>query len=217
MPEITCSVESIGAVPHSVVPSLSFRIEVASRGREPIAGIDLRCQVVVEAPRRAYSGIERDRIVELFGAEGSSLQALLWTHASVNVPAFDDTRYVELEVPCTFDFNIAIAKYFRALDGDDVPLCLQFSGTMFFTDPLGRLQISRIPWSCEARCALALSVWSRLRDRYYPGTAWLCLSRDAFERLCDYRRRAGLTSWEHALDRLLAAAEEAERVTERAR
>ena len=218
MPYIVCKVESIGAVAHAVVPALSFRIEVRNlEAHDPIAGIDLRCQVLIETPRRTYSTLERYRVVELFGEATSPVRDLLWTHASVNVPAFDNACHVELEVPCTFDFNVAVAKYFRALDGGDVPLCLQFSGTVFFIDEKGRLQISRIPWSSEARCALPLAMWKELRDRYYPDTAWVCLSRDSFERLCDYRRNAGLPSWEHALDRLLAAADEAKHVTERAR
>jgi len=213
MPEIACRVESIGTVDHAAVPSLKFRIEVRNLAPDhPIAGIDLRCQVLIETPRRAYSTLERHRVVELFGEASRPMRDLLWTHASVNVPAFDESCTVDLDVACTFDFDVAVAKFFGALEGGDVPLCLQFSGTVFFTDAQGRLQISRIPWSSEARCALPLALWRELRERYYPGIAWLCLSRDSFERLCDYRRSAGLPSWEHALDRLLAGAGQANSV-----
>jgi uncharacterized protein DUF6084 len=218
MPEIGCRVESIGTVAHAAVPSLRFRIEVVNLApHQPVAGIDLRCQVLIETPRRTYSTLERYRVVELFGEASRPVRDLLWTHASVNVPAFDEMSIVDLDVPCTFDFDVAVAKYFGALEGGDVPLCLQFSGTVFYTDAHGRLQISRIAWSSEARCALPLAVWKELRERYYPGTTWLCLSRDSFERLCDYRRSAGLPSWEHALDRLLAAAGEPKGVAEDAR
>jgi hypothetical protein len=43
------------------------------------------------------------------------------------------------------------------------------------------------------------------------------MPRAAFERLVDYKRTAGLPSWEGTFDRLLDATEEATRITERVR
>ena len=57
---------------------------------------------------------------------------MLWTHASAMVPAFAGTTEVDLPVPCTFDFNVAITKYFSGLTDGEIPLCLQFSGTVFY-------------------------------------------------------------------------------------
>ena len=48
-----------------------------------------------------------------------------------------------------------------------------------------------------------------MMDLYYPGSTWLRLGRDAFERLDRYRRTHGLGSWEEALYRLLPGVEEA--------
>jgi hypothetical protein len=45
-------------------------------------------------------------------------------------------------------------------------------------------------------------------DEYYPNSAWLALQRDAFERLYEYKVRAGIPTWEQALDRMLAAVQE---------
>jgi hypothetical protein len=39
---------------------------------------------------------------------------------------------------------------------------------------------------------------------YYPGSAWLNLPKDLFDRLQDYKRRHGLPTWEHTFDKLLA-------------
>ena len=43
-----------------------------------------------------------------------------------------------------------------------------------------------------------------MMDLYYPNHAWLCLERDAFERLYDYKRRRGLPTWERTIEELLS-------------
>jgi hypothetical protein len=40
--------------------------------------------------------------------------------------------------------------------------------------------------------------------------AWLCLRKDIFDRLSEYRSRCGVPTWEHALEALLALAREKE-------
>jgi len=45
-------------------------------------------------------------------------------------------------------------------------------------------------------------------DHYYPNTALLSLQKDIFDRLDSYGRNHGPLTWEHALDRLLASANE---------
>ena len=50
---------------------------------------------------------------------------------------------------------------------------------------------------------------TRFPSRTAPNTAWLCLRKDVFDRLDRYRRDNGLPTWERALERLLASAEEA--------
>ena len=102
---------------------------------------------------------------DLFGEPdrwSQTLRPLLWTHASVTVPEFSGSIAVELPVACTFDFNVAAAKYFHAIEEDDVPLVFQFSGTMFYAAPDGAYAdrpdrvgqggaISVCPLACGAR------------------------------------------------------------------
>jgi len=207
MPEIMFHVEAIEIAPHSLTPMLEFKLRLADGAMdEPVAGIILHCQLMIDVPRRHHLEEERRHLVELFGdvpSPESPLRPLLWAHADVNVPAFEHECVVDMPVACSFDFNAAATKYFHALEEGEVPLCLQFSGTVFFRDAEGRLQVGLIPWSAEARCNLGVAIWRHLRDRYYPDMTWLCVQRTAFERLCDYKRTAGLPSWELALDRLL--------------
>jgi hypothetical protein len=50
-----------------------------------------------------------------------------------------------------------------------------------------------------------------MMEMHYPNTAWLCLQRDVFDRLYQYKMRHGLPTWEQAIERALAA-EKAEEV-----
>ena len=85
-------------------------------------------------------------------------------------------------MPCTFDFNVAATKYFDGLTDGDVPVCLQFSGTVFYASAEGGLQVAPISWDKEARFKLPVKVWRDMMASYYPNSAWLCLQKDAFDR-----------------------------------
>jgi len=135
------------------------------------------------------------------------LHPLLWTNASVNVPAFDGSIVVGVPVPCTFDFNVAVTKYIYGLDAGEIPTTLLFSGTIFYAGPLG-LQIAQIPWSSEASYRLPVQLWKEMMELYYPHTAWLCLQREVFEKLCKFRAQHGLPSWEQTLERMLGLTQE---------
>jgi hypothetical protein len=122
----------------------------------------------------------------------------------VLIPAFEQSIMVNLEVPCTFDFNVAATKYFAALEGGEVPLTFLFSGTIFYRAAAGELQVTRIPWSKEAQFRLPAEAWRRMMDAYYPNTAWMCLERDTFEKLAAFKRSRGLPTFERALEELLS-------------
>jgi hypothetical protein len=129
---------------------------------------------------------------------------MLWTHASVAVPPFTGSTVVELQVPCTFDFNVAATKYFAGLEGGEIPLQVLFSGTVFYAADGKTLRVAQIPWDKEVRYRLPVQVWRELMEAYYPNSAWLCLRRDVFDRLYQYKRRRGLPTWEQALESLLS-------------
>jgi len=90
----------------------------------------------------------------------------------------------------------------------DIPLCLMFSGTVFYADSEGALRVAPISWDKETRFRLPVKIWQDMMDLYYPNTAWLNLRRDVFERLQEYKVRNGIPSWEQAIERILAEAEE---------
>jgi hypothetical protein len=213
MPGLTFSVEGAQAVPFSAVPTIAFRLRVVNgNATEAIQSIALRSQIMIEASRRSYNPGEREGLRDLFGEPdrwSQTLRSLLWTHASINVPSFAGAVTCDMPVPCTFDFNVGAAKYFHAVEEQDVPLCFQFSGTIFYSAADGTLQIAQIAWDQEAKFRLHARVWRDMMDHYYPNSAWLRLQRDAFERLHSYKRQRGLATWEEAIESLLPLEKEA--------
>src|SRR5436190_17069311 len=119
MPDLSITVENAVAVPYAVAPTLAFELSVANRDpQEQIHTVVLRCQIQVEVARRRYSAADQVRLLDLFGEPqrwGQTLRTMLWTHANAVVPAFQGNTTVQLQVPCTFDFNVAGTKYFNAL------------------------------------------------------------------------------------------------------
>jgi hypothetical protein len=173
--------------------------------------VALRCQIQLEVTRRQYTADDQNQLRDLFGeAErwSQTLKTMLWTHASVVAPAFQDTAVVDVPVHCTFDFNVAATKYFHGLADGDVPLNFLFSGTVFYADEDGALQVAPIPWDKEARFRLPVKAWHEMMDIYYPNSAWLCLRRDVFERIYQYKVERGIPTWEQALESMLPVLEE---------
>jgi uncharacterized protein DUF6084 len=211
MPDLNFAVESAEAVPFAAAPMLSLKLRVSNRQPdEVIHTIALRAQIQIEATRRRYTAAEKEKLGDLFGDPdrwSRTLRAMLWTHASVVIPSFTGATLADLQVPCTFDFNVAATKYFHGVSDGEIPLNLLFSGTVFYAAPDGLLQVAPISWEKEARFRLPVQVWRTMMDEYYPNSAWLALHRDVFERLYEFKVRNGFPSWEEALERLLAEVE----------
>jgi hypothetical protein len=208
MPDLHFEVQAAEAQPFAASPLLIFKLGIANaEPGEPTHTVALRCQIQIEAPRRRYSAQDQERLRDLFGEParwGQTLRTMLWTHTNVVVTPFTGSTVVDLPVPCTFDLNVAATKYFAGLEEGEVPLCLQFSGTIFYANEEGALQVAQIPWSKEAKYRLPVKVWREMMDIYYPNSAWLCLRRDVVDRLYRYKARRGLPTWEQALESLLA-------------
>jgi hypothetical protein len=207
MPDLNFQIESVGVVPHTVSPLLAFKLRVGnSDANETIHTIVLRCQIQLEVARRKYTPDDQSRLRDLFDEPsrwGQTLKTLLWTHASVIVPSFKGTTLADVPVPCTFDFNVAATKYFDGLADGDAPICMQFSGTVFYATAQGELQAAPISWDKEARFKLPVTIWREMMAAYYPNSAWLCLQRDAFDRLYQYKVLHGIPTWEEVLERIL--------------
>jgi hypothetical protein len=207
MPELSFRIEGAEAVSYSAVPMIALKLRIENLPvDEAVHSLSLRCQVQIEPTRRGYVSTEKERLHDLFGEPerwGRTVKSLLWMNTSVSVPGFTGATLVDLQLPCTFDFNVAATKYFHGLESGEVPLCVLFSGTLFYTDIDDQLQMTQIPWDREANYRLPLQIWKQMMDQHYPNSAWLCLQRDAFERLYRYKVRHGIPTWEQLIERVV--------------
>jgi hypothetical protein len=214
MPDLSFTVERAAPESYAASPLLNFTLSINDSEVQPIHAIALRCQIRIEPVRRSYEPVEKAHLKDLFGEPshwGQTMRTMLWAHTSVVVPPFTGTTSVELPVPCTYDFNVAAAKYFYGLDDGEVPLCFLFSGTVFYAAENEQLQVCQIPWEKEAVFRLPISVWKAMMEIFYPNTAWLALRKDAFDDLYDFKIRHALPTWEAVVKKLLAG--DAETVT----
>jgi hypothetical protein len=211
MPELNFQLEGAEVTPYAATPQIALKLRLTNAPSEQaIHTVALRGQIQIEVTRRRYTAQEQEQLLDLFGAPerwSQTLRSLLWTHSSVIVPAFQGSTLVDIPVACSFDFNVAATKYFHGLTDGDIPLCVMFSGTVFYADPSGQLQVAPISWDKEARFKLPVRVWREMMESYYPNSAWLSLRKDVFERLYQYKVRNGIPTWEQALEAVLALEE----------
>jgi Family of unknown function (DUF6084) len=208
LPGLEFAVDSAEALRFAAAPTVVFTLRVASD--KPVRSLALNAQVRIAPARRRYSERDQLRLVELFGAPerwGETLRTFRWTQVSVLVPPFEGSTSIELTVPCTYDLEIATAKYFYALDDGDVPLEFLFSGTVFFTAEGGALRTAQIPWESEATFRMPVRAWKEAIQQHFPGSAWLRVREDVFDRLVAYKARHALPTWEATLGELLEGRE----------
>jgi len=201
--EVGFSVLGAARVEHTAVPTLRFALGVSSE--TPVRSVLLDVQIQIAARRRGYDASAHERLFELFGPVadwGTTLRTLLWTRTTLVVPAFEGSTVVHLDVPCSYDLEVAASRYLDALSDGDVPLEFLFSGSVFYTGSAGELQTTRLSWESEAGYALPVRVWKETMERYFRGTAWVRLSKESFDRLSAYKSRNALASWDEALEAL---------------
>ena len=207
MPDLDFRVFNIEPAAKGLTPLLHFKLRISNAsGDEKIYGVVLNAQIQLQPAQRTYNTEEKEKLVELFGEPkrwGETLRNRLWAHTSATVGVFTGHTETILPVPCTFDLNIASAKYFYALEGGDVSLLFLFSGSIFYETPQGRLQVEPISWNKECAYRMPLRLWKELMETHYPNSTWLTLQRDVFERLYAYKRENGLASWEQVIEQLL--------------
>lgn len=207
MPDLSFGVVIADVVAFAASPTILFKVRISNANAdETVHSIILNTEIRIEASRRHYDAPAGSRLQELFGEPprwGQTVKSILWTHATTTVPPFQSECIAELPVACTYDFDVAAAKYFHSLDDGDVPLLFLFGGTVFYSREEQRIQAAQIPWEKDARYRMPVRVWKEMMERYYPNSPWLKLRKDIFDRLYQYRVERGLPTWEAAIDRLL--------------
>ncbi len=208
MTGITFTVVDIAPEPYAVTPALTASVDVATPVDDPVHAIALRCQVRIEPLRRGYSDAEAAGLLDLFGPRerwASSQHTFLWQHCAAMVPGFTGTTRVRLPLAVTYDFEVAGAKYLHALRGGTVGLQFLFSGTIFTRSDHGFL-VQQVPWECEDRYAMPVSVWRTAITQHYPNTGWLRLRHDTITALAAYKSSRGLLDLDETIAALLDGA-----------
>ncbi|MFP5068193.1 DUF6084 family protein [Pseudonocardia nantongensis] len=207
--------------PWAAGPSLQLDLRVDDGTGRRVHAVALRVQIRIDPRGRRYSAAEKTRLTDLFGDAhrwGGTLTPLQLATVPVMVPSFSGSTTVAVNVPLSYDLEVAAGRYLHGLDGGgadagsasappgadappDVPLVLLFSGTLFYAGDTG-VQVGLVSWQEEARHALPVAVWRAAMDEHFPDQGWLRLRRDTLDRLADYRS-AHAVSWDDAVDRLL--------------
>lgn len=205
MSELTIEVIDARAEPYAAVPTLLLRLAITEPSGDPVHAVALRAQIQIEPQRRRYTHQEGVRLLELFGEPpqwGDSLRPFLWTHAATVLTGFTGRTEVDLPVTCTYDFEVAAAKYLHSLDDGEIPLTLLFGGTVFARRD-GVVSVQPVAWHVEARYRLPARVWRDLMNLYFPNSGWIRLRRDVMDSLIRYKAERAMPSWEDAIEMLL--------------
>jgi hypothetical protein len=202
---VSFAVLDVTAEPYSVSPVLTARVGVTASGDEPVHAIALRCQVRIEPLRRSYSDDEAAGLMDLFGGRerwANTQRTFLWQHCATLVPGFTGHTTATLPLECTYDFEVAAAKYLHALRDGAVPLQFLFSGTIFVNSERG-FSVQQVSWDCEDNYAMPVTVWRDLVAQHYPNSGWIRLSHDTITQLAGYKSAHGMLDFDHAVTSLL--------------
>jgi hypothetical protein len=206
--ELAISVVSSQPDPYAAVPTILLRLRIETPLAEPVHAMVLKAQIRIEPQRRRYSVEEEARLVELFGDAprwGETLKPFLWTHVATTVAEFTGSVEIDLPVACTYDFEVAAAKYLHSIRDGEIPIVLLFNGTTFRHGVDG-LMVEPIAWHVEAEHRLPVAVWRSTMDGFFPNSGWIRLSADTIDALTAYKSDRALTSWEDTFERLLKEA-----------
>jgi hypothetical protein len=200
--------EVLGAEPgvHLASPTLIFTL----RAREPAARqvymVALSTQIHIDPGLRSHDDETRELLVDLFGAPerwAATTTSIVWARVEALLPSFSSEVEFRLPVPCTYDLEVASAKYLDALPDGEVALSFHFSGRIFYRGDDGRLQIVLAPWT-SATFRLPVSVWRKTIDLHYPGSAFIRLGNETLRALRRHQSQLGAPTFDDAVADLLA-------------
>ncbi len=159
MPDLDFRVESAAPVPFAAVPHAGFPRGGDATPTSARRSTAWRCAARFRSKRRGAATAKRNRSGCSICSANRSAGARRCATCSgptppTAVPGFTGSATVELQVPCTFDFNVAATKYFHGIENGEIPLCFLFSGTVFYDGGDGSPQVAPISWSKEARFRL---------------------------------------------------------------
>ena len=209
MSDLAIEVTSARPDPYAASPTILLGLHITRPPDQPVHAMVLKAQIRIEPQRRRYAPEEEERLVELFGEAprwGQTAKPFVWTHVSTTLGDFTGEIDVDLPVPCSYDFDVAAAKYLHGLGDGEIPIVALFNGTIFGHRD-GKLVVQPIAWNVEADFRLPVRVWRETMDGFFPNSGWIRLRREVIDQLTRYKADRALTSWEDAFELLLKEAD----------
>ena len=186
------------AVEHAAVPTLRFAW-VSRRSARCCS--TCRCR-----SRRAGAGTTRPRTTGCSSSSGRSRTGARRCGRCCGRARRSSSRrsrarrVVDLDVPCSYDLEVAASRYLDALADGEVPLEFLFSGSVFYIGRTARCRRRGCRGRARRSTGCRCGVWKETMERYFRGTAWVRLSKESFDRLSAYKSRNALATWDDALD-----------------
>ncbi len=209
VPQPEFAITSASHLAFAAAPTMVFAASASDPTGHEIQSLSLSVQVMIDPARRGYDAPTRERLSELFGPPATwtpSTQGLAWARVATVVAAFTGTTAFAIELPCSYDLEVAATKYFHALSDGVVPLSFHFYGTVFYLGPGGALQVTPVPWSSTAQFGMPVAAWRAMIAEHYPGGGWIRLSHETLEALNARRAAGGLPSFDACVRELLSDA-----------
>lgn len=197
MTKLEFTIREAIAEPHPATPALRLRLNLRSSG-EAIDAIAVRARVQIEPWRRRYAPGEEALLSDL-----SPTAALQWAETSLVLPGFDGETLFDVTLACTYDLQVAAAKYLTALADGAIPVRLFFNGTIFRGAPAG-FNVEMLPWDLECAGDIPIATWQRAMDACFAGQAWIRIDRSTFDALRRFRAAHHCASWDDAVNAMLA-------------
>jgi hypothetical protein len=205
-PDVEFAVLGARPVKYAAAPMLALDLQITETAGRSVYMLALSIQLMIEPARRAYDDAAHERLVELFGAPerwAVTTRSLVWSSLDVVVPAFTGRTTVTVPIACSYDLELAAAKYLHALTDGEAPLALHFNGMVYYPSEDGGLQIVLLPWSNSIGFRMPVRVWQETIAHYYPGTAWVGLRSETLQALQRAKLARGLATLDDTVTALL--------------
>ena len=205
MSDLTFEVVGVAPERYCAAPTITFKVRITEMSGDSIYAVALRTQIMIEPQRRRYEPEEEQRLLAQFGERerwGQTLKPFFWATVGTMVTQFTESVEIDIQVPLTYDWELASTKFLHAIETGEVPVNLLFNGTIISKGESG-FSIEPVPWNKEARFGVPAGIWRAVMDIYFPGQAWIRFERGTMDKLERFRTIRGLTSWERTFDVLL--------------
>jgi hypothetical protein len=202
----TFSVLGVAPVAHALTPTLRFDQHVSDPEGRAIHAIALSVAIRLDPARRTYDDATRERLVELFGAPerwAATTQPLHWATVHTLIAGFTGATSFTVDLPCSYDLEVAASKYLYSLPGGEVPLTFLYTGMVLYAGERDRLQVAQVPWSAMACWRMPVEAFRAVMAAHYPGGGWVRLQTDTLNALAERKAQRGDHSFDDTVRGLL--------------